>query len=153
MSFFIGEHLRRALTYLPERTHPSLIREQTLASAYDTRSGMSWSAAPVTPTGGAMYHLVYWTGMTLFVVWCVFAAYSALGGLSFRFDPRNDFRRFPQLALCGLRPIDIALDGELRDARRHALRRDRYGDRSLMGVALVFFWSCGRYAGRWWLNP
>ena len=80
MSFFIGEHLRRALTYLPERTHPSLIREQTLASAYDTRSGMSWSAAPVTPTGGAMYHLVYWTGMTLFVVWCVFAAYSALGG-------------------------------------------------------------------------
>jgi hypothetical protein len=37
MSFFIGEHLRRALTYLPERTHPSLIREQTLASAYDNQ--------------------------------------------------------------------------------------------------------------------
>jgi hypothetical protein len=70
----MGEHLRRAPIYLPEHTHPSLIREQTLASAYETRSGMSWSPAPVTPTGGAMYRLVYWTGMTLFVVWCVFAA-------------------------------------------------------------------------------
>ena len=59
----------------PEPEHHELVK------APELDHGMSWSPAPVTPTGGAMYRLVYWTGMTLFVVWCVFAAYSALGGL------------------------------------------------------------------------
>jgi hypothetical protein len=31
--------------------------------------------------GIAMYRVVYWTGMTLLVVWSVFSAYSALNGL------------------------------------------------------------------------
>jgi len=31
--------------------------------------------------GIAMYRVVYWTGVTLFVVWSVFSAYSALNGL------------------------------------------------------------------------
>jgi len=28
-----------------------------------------------------MYRVVYWTGVTLFVVWSVFSVYSALSGL------------------------------------------------------------------------
>jgi len=31
--------------------------------------------------GIAMYRVVYWTGVTAFVLWSVFSAYSALNGL------------------------------------------------------------------------
>jgi hypothetical protein len=31
--------------------------------------------------GDAMYRVVYWTGVTLFVAWIVFSAYSAFNGL------------------------------------------------------------------------
>ena len=31
--------------------------------------------------GIRMYRVVYWTGVTLFVAWIVFSAYSALNGL------------------------------------------------------------------------
>ncbi len=31
--------------------------------------------------GNAMYRYVYWSGLTLFVVWSVFSAISALNGL------------------------------------------------------------------------
>ena len=31
--------------------------------------------------GIAMYRVVYWTGVTLFVVWIMFSAYSAFSGL------------------------------------------------------------------------
>ncbi len=31
--------------------------------------------------GFAMYRVVYWSGVTLLVVWSVFSAYSALNGL------------------------------------------------------------------------
>jgi hypothetical protein len=81
MSFFIGEHLRRALNYLPERTHPSLIREQTLASAYDSRVRDVMVASASDAYRGYDVSSGLRTGMTLLVVWCVFAAYSALGGL------------------------------------------------------------------------
>jgi hypothetical protein len=33
------------------------------------------------PGGIRMYRVVYWTGVTLFVAWIVFSAYSALNGL------------------------------------------------------------------------
>jgi adenylate cyclase len=64
MSFFIGEHLRCALTYLPERTHPSLPPSyRWLAAAYGQlgcvedakealRKGTAITPAPfVTPRG------------------------------------------------------------------------------------------------------
>jgi len=31
--------------------------------------------------GNAMYRVVYWTGVTVFVAWIMFSAYSALNGL------------------------------------------------------------------------
>jgi hypothetical protein len=39
------------------------------------------SAPGVAPGGVEMYRVVYWTGVTLFVAWIVFSAYSAFNGL------------------------------------------------------------------------
>jgi len=36
---------------------------------------------PAARWGITMYRLVYWTGVTLFVAWIAFSAYSALSGL------------------------------------------------------------------------
>jgi hypothetical protein len=36
---------------------------------------------PAACRGIVMYRVVYWTGVTLLVVWSVFSAYSAITGL------------------------------------------------------------------------
>jgi hypothetical protein len=40
-----------------------------------------YGAGPGCLPGNWMYRVVYWAGLTLFVVWSVFSAYSAITGL------------------------------------------------------------------------